>query len=117
MSSAEAEYNACAFAITAAIHAKQIYNSLMGNDPDTPLTIHTFVDSSSAIAMMNSDKVTRKARHIERRIHFVRQARAQGIFIPFKIPGELNPSDVGTKNLAGAVIATHLPVLHVQVPN
>ena len=116
MSSAESEYNAHAFALTAAIHMKQIYNNLMGYHPDAPLTFHTYVDSSSAIAMMNSDQVTRKARHIERRIHFVRQARAQGVFIPFKIPGEQNPADVGTKNLPGSTIATHLPVLHVQVP-
>ena len=116
MSSAESEYNAHAFALTAAIHLKQIYNDLMGYHPDAPLTFHTFVDSSSAIAMMNSDQVTRKARHIERRIHFVRQARAQGVFIPFKIPGEQNPADVGTKNLPGSTIVTHLPVLHVSVP-
>ena len=116
MSSAESEYNAHAHALTAAIHSKQIYNNLMGYHPDTLLTLHTFIDSSSALAMMNSDQVTRKARHIERRIHFVRQARAQGIFIPHKIPGELNPADVGTKNLPGSTILKHLPVLHVQVP-
>ena len=116
LSSAESEYNASAFAITAAIHVKQVYNALMGYHPDTPLTFHVFVDSSSAIAMMNSDKVTRKARHIERRIHFVRQARAQGVFIPHKVPGERNPADVGTKNLNGAIIVNHMPVLHVQVP-
>ena len=116
MSSAESEYNAHAFALTAAIHAKQIYNNLMGYHPDTPLTLHTFIDSSSALAMMNSDQVTRKARHIERRIHFVRQARAQGIFIPHKIPGEQNPADIGTKNLPGSTILKHLPVLHVPVP-
>ena len=107
LSSAESEYNASAFAITAAIHTKQVYNSIMGHCPDTPLTFHTFVYSTSAIAMMNSDKVTRKAQHIERCIHFVQQARAQGVFIPHKVPGERNPADVGTKNLNGAIIVNH----------
>ena len=96
-------------------HTKQVYNALMGYHPDTPLTFHVFVDSSSAIVMMNSDKVTRKAWHIERRIHFVRQARAQGVFIPHKVPGERNPADVGTKNLNGAIIVNHMPV-HPSAP-
>ena len=116
LSSAEAEYNACAFAITASIFSRQVFNSFQDRHPDSPVTIATFVDSSSAIAMMNSDRDTKRTRHIERRVHFVRQAREQGVFTPFKIPGELNPSDVGTKNLAGPVIESHLPVLHVPVP-
>ena len=115
LSSAEAEYNACAFALTAAIHVKQVYNTLNGSHPDTPLTIAAFIDSSSAIAMMNNDKDTKRTRHIERRVHFVRQARIQGTFLPFKIDGKVNPSDVGTKNLPGTELRTHRPKLHVKV--
>ena len=116
LSSAEAEYNAAAFSITAAIHLKQVLNGLSNRDPDTPITFLTFVDSTSAIAMMNNEKDSRHTRHIARRVHFVRQARAQSVFIPNKIPGEQNPADIGTKSLSGATISTHLPVIHVQVP-
>ena len=65
--------------------------------------------------MMNNNKDTKRTRHIERRIHFVRQAREQGLFIPYKIPGEENPSDVGTKSLNGTTIQHHLPVIHTTV--
>ena len=116
LSSAEAEYNAAAFAITATIHLKQVFNSLLGNHPDAPLTFLTFVDSTSAIAMMSNEKESKYTRHIERRVHFVRQAKAQGTFIPVKIPGEQNPADIGTKSLTGSVIMSHIPVIHVSVP-
>ena len=115
LSSAEAEYNACAFALTAALHVKQVYNKMNKLHPDAPLTIPMFVDSSSAIAMMNNDKDTKRTRHIQRRIHFVRQARIQGILKPYKIDGKINPSDVGTKNLPSCELVTHRTNLHVQV--
>ena len=116
LSSAEAEYNAAAFAITATIHLKQVFNSLLGRHPDAPQTFLTFVDSTCAIAMMNNEKDSKYTRHIERRVHFIRQARAQGVFIPVKIPGEQNPADIGTKSLSGSTILSHLPVLHISVP-
>ena len=65
--------------------------------------------------MMNNNKDTKRTRHIERCVHFVCQARAQGLFIPYKIPGEENPSDVGTKNLDATTIESHLPVIHIPV--
>ena len=114
-SSAEAEYNAAALGLTAAIYAKQMYNSFMNRHPDAPLTIALFTDSQSAIAMMTSAKDTKRTRHIERRVHFVRQAYEQGLYIPYKIPGEYNPADIGTKNLNGPSIEGHLPVIHVPV--
>ena len=94
---------------------KQVYNALCNADPDTPITMAAFVDSSSAIAMMNNNKDTKRTRHIQRRVHFVRQAREQGIFYPVKIDGKVNPADVGTKNLPATDIVTHKPHLHVQV--
>ena len=38
------------------INLKQVFNGLINEDPDQPLTFLTFVDSSSAIAMMNNKK-------------------------------------------------------------
>ena len=80
------------------------------------MTFALFTDSNSAIAMIDCDHVTKHTRHIERRIHFVKQAIMQGIFQVFKIPGELNPADVGTKNLHGNDIRKHLPMIHHRVP-
>ena len=74
-----------------------------------------FVDSSSTIAIINNNKDTKRTRHIQCRVHFVRQAREQGIFTPHKIDGKINPADVGTKNLPACDIVTHKPQLHVKV--
>ena len=115
-SSAEAEYNACAFALTESIYTKQVWNFLNDKHLDSPLTFAMFTDSESAIAMIDCDHVTKNSRHIDRRIHFVKQARMQGMFQVFKIPGEINPSDAGTKNLPGTEIKKHLPMIHVCVP-
>ena len=115
MSSAEAEYNAAAFGLTAALHTKQVYNCFMHRHPDSPVTIALCIDSASAICMMNNNKDTKRTHHIERRIHFLRHARENGIFIPYKIPGELNPADLGTKNLSESVIQNHLPMVHIPV--
>ena len=76
----------------------------MQRHPDSPVTIALFTDSASAICMMNNNKDTKRTRHIERRIHFIRHAQQQGLFVPYKIAGELNPADVGTKNLRETVI-------------
>ncbi len=116
LSSAEAEYNACSFAIMASMFSKQVFNTFKSRNPDSPVTIAVFVDSSSAIAMINNDRDTKRTRHIQRCVHFVRQAREQGLFFPIKIPGEINPSDVGTKSLAGSTIQNHLPAIHFAVP-
>ena len=115
-SSAEAEYNACAFALTESIYVKHVWNFLHGRHLDTPITFAVFCDSKSAITMINCDHVTRHSRHIERRVHFVKQARLQGMFVPYKVPGTINPSDMGTKNLPGTDIKKLLPYVHVRVP-
>ena len=115
MSSAEAEYNAAAFGLTAAMHTKQVYNYFMHRQPDSLVTIALFTDSASAIFRMNNNKDTKRMCHIECHIHFLHLARENVIFVPFKIPGKMNPTDLGTKNLSESVIQTHIPMIHVPV--
>ena len=59
LSSAESEYNAAAHGVTGALHMRQLYQTLRGLDPDTPLTMPMFVDSQSAIAMSRNSRDTR----------------------------------------------------------
>ena len=115
-SSAEAEYNACAFALTESIYTKQVWNFLHDKHLDSPLTFAMFTDSESAIAMIDCDHVTKNSRHIDRRIHIVKQAWIQDMFQVFKIPGEINPCDAGTKKLPVTIIKKHVPMIHVRVP-
>ena len=74
---------------------------------DTPITFGLFTNLKSAIVMIECNHVMKHSRHIDRRVHFVKQARMQGMFQVFKVPGEINPADVGTKNLSGTEIKNH----------
>ena len=69
LSSAESEYNAAAFGITAAQHIRQLFQELHGLLPDTQLSIPLVMDSSSAIAIASKSRDTRHTHHIQRRIH------------------------------------------------
>ena len=87
-----------------------------GRHLDTPITFALFTDSKSAIAMIECNHGTKHSRHIDRRVHFVKQARMQDMFQVFKVPGEINGADVGTsKNLFGTEIKNHIPMIHVRV--
>ena len=115
LSSAEAEYNALAHSFQAVTNSRQIVNELYGYNADRPLSIPFFCDSESAIAMGSSLKDTKRTRHIQRRVHYVRDGIDSKSFVPNKIDGELNPSDVGTKNLSHDVQDGHMEVMHVTV--
>ena len=115
LSSAEAEYNALAHSFQAVANSRQLVHELYGNHADTPLSIPVFCDSESAIAIGSSLKDTKRTRHIQRRVHFVRDNIDSRSFVPNKIDGELNPSDTGTKNLTGDVLDSHVDVMHVTV--
>ena len=84
-SSAEAEYNACTFALTESIYTKQVWNFLHDKHLDSPLTFAMVTNSESAIAMIDCDHVTKNSRHIDHCIHFVKQAQMQGIFQVLKL--------------------------------
>ena len=68
------------FALTDAIYVKQVWNFMNGRHLDTPITFALFADSKSAIAVIECNHVMKHSRHIDRRVHFVEQARVQGMF-------------------------------------
>ena len=115
MSTAEAEYNALAQAMQHVINSRQIIQELYGNNAETPLSIPFFFDSESAIIMRNNKKCAKRTRHIQRRVHFVRYNVESRAFILNKIDGELNPSDICTKNLNAEKMNTHIAVMHADV--
>jgi hypothetical protein len=116
LSSAESEYNAGAFGVTAAQHVRQLFQELHGLDPDTSLSIPLVMDSSSAIAIASKSRDTRHTRHIQRRVHFVRFEFLRGNHFGVKILGTLNPSDIGTKHVDSATLETHRLIVQVTVP-
>ena len=116
LSTAESEYNSIAQGMQAVANNRQVIHELHGNHPDTPLSVPFFTDSESALAMGNSIKDTKRTRHIQRRIHYVRDGVASGAFEGHHIEGEVNPADVGTKNLMAEVLSVHHEVMHSTVP-
>ena len=115
MSSAQAEYTAASTSVMAIDHVQQVVQEVLCGQPDMPLTVPLYCDSSSAIAMANSGKDTQATRHIARRIHHVRQATALNEIQLLKISGNENPADMGTKNLDGPQLRHLLPLVHVYV--
>ena len=115
MSSAEAEYNAVAHAMQRCANVRQVLQELSGNAPDAPLNIPVLCDSESALIIGQNNKDTKRTRHIERRIHYVRDGFASRMYDGIKILGTINPADVGTKNLASDVLIPHTEVMHAVV--
>ena len=115
MSSAEAEYNALAYAMQRTVNSRQVIHEMNGTRPDTPLSIPFLCDSESALIIGKNNKDTKRTRHIQRIIHYVRDGIASGAFQGHKIEGESNPADVGTKNLAKDALDVHYDTMHVVV--
>lgn len=116
MSSAEAEYNALAYAMQAVANQRQTFQELSNHHPDAPLTIPFYCDSESALIIGENLKDTKRTRHIQRRIHYARDNIASGAFKRIVIDGKVNPANSGTKNLTSSILAQHIGVIHVTVP-
>ena len=115
LSSAEAEYNALAYAMQKTVNTRQVLHEMHGNHPDTTLNIPFLCDSESALIIADNNKDTKRTRHIQRRIHYARDGIASGAFTGFKIDGKVNPADTGTKNLPADELDAHKEVMHVHV--
>ena len=113
-SCAEAEHNACTYALMDTIHVKQLWNLLNRPHFNSTMTFVLFTDSKRTMTMIDCDHVTR---HIEKHVHFVEQARMQGLFQVIQIPGELIPADVGNKNFhLNRDTRKHLTAIHSYSP-
>jgi hypothetical protein len=100
LSSAEAETNILTVGVQAAAHSRMIIMEIEKSQPDFPLTIPVYTDSSAAVAITSNEKTTQRTRHIERRFLFCRQAQLSGMITVQHFNGDLYQlADVGTKNL------------------
>jgi hypothetical protein len=73
--------------------------------------VKLFVDSESAIELCTSLKQSHKVKHINMRIHFLRELIEDGFVELFFVPSELNVADVLTKPLPEAAFLKHRWVL------
>jgi Reverse transcriptase (RNA-dependent DNA polymerase) len=115
-SSTEAEFIACVFAAKTAKYLRSVLTEL-GYPPDGPTPL--FVDNQAAIAMVNEDRPTPRARHIDIQWFAIQQWRRSGLIKLTHIPGILNPADQNTKALDTTLHHRHARRLmgHYGCPN
>jgi hypothetical protein len=101
LSSAEEEYNEGCIAFMAGSHLRMLIAKLEGSDEHTMAPTFIYFDSKSAVAMGNSYKDTKHARHILRRYHYVREGVNSKRFIVYWADNEFQMADIGTKNNLG----------------
>jgi hypothetical protein len=65
------------------------------------------VDNKGAHDIAHNWSVGGRTRHIDVRIHFLRELQKEGILILDWIPGDENASDLFTKNLQGPLFKKH----------
>lgn len=107
-SSCEAEIKAMDEWVREVLHLMDIYRFLCG-PYDDPVML--FVDSKSAIDLCESLKQSHKVKHINLRIHFIRELIEDGFLELFFVPGVDNVADMLTKPLAKDVFEKHRKIL------
>ena len=98
LSTAESESNCYSAAIMRSRFPFKAIAKIIFDDTDRLYTVPVLVDSNAAIAMNNSDKPTKKTRHIESRYWYGRVMVQAGFAKLFKVDGATQqPADPGTK--------------------
>jgi hypothetical protein len=105
LSSAEAEFVACAEAAKDIKFVVQILND-MGNIVQIPIIIR--VDNVGAIFMTENVSTSGRTKHIDVRHHYVREFVEEGFIKIIFVRSEFNLADGFTKNVSGAIYDAHV---------
>jgi hypothetical protein len=97
-SSTEAEYIALAAVCTEVIFIKQLLESI-NIGVKTPIKIN--VDNTGAIMLLENESISNRTKHIDVRVHFVRDLRDDKIINVEYVNTAFNLADPYTKNLTG----------------
>ena len=126
MSSAEAEYMAaCAAAMNASVLRALLYDMRylgtqqykMVEDKVEFQPVILCVDNSAAVAMADSQRLTKKTRHIARHFHFVREGVKQGLHALRWISNKAQLADVLTKTQCVAKTDPQVKIFMYQLPD
>jgi hypothetical protein len=71
------------------------------------------MDNSGAVDIAKSLNVRGRMHHVEVCDYFLRELKDQGLLIIRHIPGDINDSDIFTKNVTSVVFNKHRP-LHME---
>lgn len=109
LSTTEAEYIALTEAIKEAIWLKGFVSELEGEE--VPGTV--WCDSQSAVCLSKNQVFHERTKHIDVRLHFIRDIIAQGLVAVKKVAGEDNPADMLTKVVPGSKFAHCLDLVNI----
>ena len=96
LSSCEAEYMAAATAACQGIWLSRLYGELAGSDP---MTVKLFIDNKSAIALCKNQVHHDRSKHIDIRLHFIRECIEDGKVQVEHVGTERQLADLLTKAL------------------
>ena len=118
-SSAEIEYNSACTAGMALTHFRMLVHELLNEDTDmvpeeAPLIV---LDSKSDMCMAKNGKDTKHTRHIARRMNFVRNGEKCKMQKIDWCEGDLQLSDIGTKNLSEPDLTPRMKYIMVRIYN
>jgi hypothetical protein len=94
--SMESEYVALTKAVKKCMHYRQLLSDL-GFSQTAPTVI--FEDNKSAITLATAPEITKNAKHIHTRHHYIRDVVAQGLFVLQHLPTADQVADIFTKPL------------------
>eukprot|EP01082_Thalassiosira_pseudonana_P015113 g13562.t1 g13562 contig82:14183-14878(+) len=87
------------------LYAYNILKSL-GLKVELPMILE--MDNKGAVDLANSWSVGGRTRHIDVRMHFLRELKSQGLLVIKHVPGDDNDADIFTKNTTAAVFNKHV---------
>lgn len=108
LSSAEAEFYACAEAVKEVPFIKQLLEFL---GIKVTLPIEVKIDNIGAIYMSQGEASTTRTRHMDVRWFYVNDLQDQGVIAIKFVRSEDNVADVATKNVTAATMRSHVDSL------
>ena len=111
LSSAEAEFYACAEAVKEVPFIVQILK-FIGIQVETPVEVR--VDNVGAIYMSQNQASSTRTRHMDTRWFYVNDLQDDGMIIVKFVRSEDNISDIATKNVTVETMKRHIDALTAQ---
>ena len=104
LSVTEAEWSAAIAAMQSMIHVHTIVESL-GFKVKKPMILQ--VDNKGAVDLANGFSVGGRSKHFDVKVHYARELKRVGLLRVVHIPGDMNQSDILTKNVTGPLLDRH----------
>ena len=114
-STAESETMALSVGAMSSAYIRMGLMDVLFDEPSRPWTVPMMSDSQAAIAMNESDRPSRRSRHIERRWFYARDEAKKRLLALHHVPADYSLADLGTKNLPFDESAYKLSRLEVPV--